>query len=258
MNDTPAKRGLQTTPKTSAGPKQPATKRTPLVAPVIPATKPPSFGQQLLKYRVHLVLGAVFFLLVWALVAYWPSGRVNQMKNMLSQMQDFNNMSDEEKRSKLEEMSELRKKLTPEEQHALQKDREDKTVEKFLKPFFAKSKEERDKILDKQIEMEDKWKADRDARRAQFEGAKPGGAQGNQAGNAGQPGGGGGNQGTPGGNPQAGGNTLSPERQAMMAADQNNMQKTMISLQSPEFRALMQQYWYERIQRRQQLGLPPR
>jgi len=263
MKDTPAKRGLQTAPTASAGQKPPATKRTPLVAPVIPVTKPLSLGQQLLKYRVQMVLGALFFLLVGALVAFWPSGRVNHMKQLGQEFSsdNFKDLSDDEKKAKFNEMRELRKHLTPEEQAVLQREREAKELEK-MKPLFEMSKEDRDKVLDEMIEKAEQQKADREARRAAFGngGFGQGGAQGgrgqqannqnvnaiNNAANA-----------LAGQNGSQGGSNLSPGQQAQRENDRNTQQKVMLSLMNPELRSMRQQFTYEMNQRRHDQGLPP-
>jgi len=257
MKDTPAKRGLQTAPNLSAGQKPPATRRTPLVAPVIPVTKPLSFGQQIGKYRVQLVLGVLFFLLVGALVAYWPSGRVNHMKQLGQELfsDNFKDLSEDEKKAKFEEMRDLRKHLTPEEQLVLQREREAKELEK-LKPIFEMSKEDRDKLLDEMIAKSEQQKEAREARRAAFGGGN-GFGQGGGAGARGQ---GNNNQnvnainaaanaaaGQNGG--QGGGSNLSQAQQTQRENDRNTQQKVMLSLQDPELRSMRHQFTYEMNQR---------
>jgi hypothetical protein len=167
-------------------------------------------------------------------------------------------MSDEQRRAAFSEMRTAYEQLTPEQRDQLRDRRRrewERRENERLKAFFAMSKEEQLKQLDREIDRQEQWRKEREQRRRNGDANQRGGGNrggGPPGGFAGGPGGGGpGGRGGDGGFGRGGGG----DRGGRTGADMNERRQQYLNSTTAEQRARRSEYGRMMRERRQQRGL---
>jgi hypothetical protein len=203
--------------------------------------KQPAEEQSNRKKAITLMIAALFCLFGIGMFLYARSNSVDAVEAKLKAIGEDKNLSREER---WEKQRELRRDLPDDTRRQLEKKRDvarDKWLSNVAAEYYKKSPQERKKALHDSVQREQERLKEIEARMAaRANGGAPGGGNG-QANAGGGPGGprgffGFGRGGTP------------EERQQARDARLDNL--------TPEERAQMHNYRYERNQQRQAMGLP--
>ncbi len=213
--------------------------------------------------QILIGLACLVVLLLGTTYLLWPTSQVDQVRQMQQDLFSTprDQMSDDERKQKWENVRAEMDKLSPEERIELKKEMGKQFMKKKNEEsarYFAMSPQDRQKAIDQQIAREQQFMA-----KGGGGGPWGRGPGGNGPGGAGPGGQNGGGQAGPGGQGQGGQGQGGPGGRGpggppMTTEQRDDMMRSFLVNSTPQARAGMDQMRLDNAARRSELGLPSR